>query len=1134
MVDLPTGRLSQTDLDFDIPGLIPLTLKRHYRSTNLWLGDLGYGWAHPFGIQLVEEKDLSFLYRGVDGRRIPFPRPAPPKPSIQPSEKVALTFVPQDKLSWPALRAELVEGAFMVQAASPFTLLFDARRAGKLFPWRGIADACGNLVLVVPDPDGAPARVEAPRGLFLHFRRDRAGLLVEVELSEGRASAKRLSLVRYEYDVHQDLVAVHDAAGTRTYEYKKHLLTRHRDRCGGACESTFDRLGRCVRTCGAGKTRERTYTYDEEHFMTVVRDGFGNASSSFFLQNMLVNQTIDPVGGKSFFDYDAENRLVLATDQMGHQTAICYSEGGAQVGKVRPDGSANHIETNNLGLRVCVTSAAGLVTKFGRDALGRVVQMMQPGQAPCAIAYAADGSMGKMKLPSGKEVTLTWSEDGKTLTEADAEGVLTEQQFDVFGRLVAFTNALGAKTCYEYDGAGYLAAIVYPDGTRRQFVYDAEGRLTKLEDEASSVTQWEYDVGGRRAGVILPNGATMRFTYDVENRLTGMQGPDGLWHRYFYDARGLVVRQEFADGRVEHYEYDGRGLLVKLVDPSGAAIVADRDPVGHLHIVHYPDGTAKEAWHDPDGNWLRVELNGHGLRRELDEGQPVVERQDDFIVFREFGPAGELAAVTLSLGRKVAYVYDEDLRVVEAVTTAGAWKEGAWEPVSAPRAHRFRYDRVGNLVAWEMPSGNVEERKYDVRRRLVEQTVKAGGTVVLRRKYTYNPGGRLAVLDDSRRGKKHFAYDVLGRIEAVRDAGGDTQNFRYSQEGDVQFDGLQYEPGHRLRRVNGQELTYDARGFVTQRGREEFTYTVHGLLSAAKLSDGSDIHFEYDPHDRLLKRSTASGQTRYFWNEERLWALQETGRPPVEFLYLPGHYLPCEQAQGERVYSVHTDHQGKIQELLDDAGNVVWSVPEGVWGEVRMSSASGGVECPFGFPGQILDPATGLFYNRNRFYYPDGAHYLTPDPIGIWGGLDAYAYVPDPINLYDPNGLACRGTADDPTLYRGDDRPPSEICAKGFAPRNPAAGLTVAQHVEGCPGGGSNWVSTAYDAEEAEKFGGDTVYVIANPGCGVEVDCDPDVQAKYGNSSSETEIAFNKPIPPGNVVGYYSKSAGGSSFQACP
>ncbi len=119
----------------------------------------------------------------------------------------------------------------------------------------------------------------------------------------------------------------------------------------------------------------------------------------------------------------------------------------------------------------------------------------------------------------------------------------------------------------------------------------------------------------------------------------------------------------------------------------------------------------------------------------------------------------------------------------------------------------------------------------------------------------------------------------------------------------------------------------------------------------------------------------------------------------------------------------------------------------------------------------------------------------------------------------------------------GDGRGPDEICAGGFSPKNPSAGLSVAQHVEGVPDTGSNWISTTHDVDTTKNFGGDGyVYKIANPGCGTEVDCDPDLIDKYGAdpTDSEHEIAFNRDIPPGNILGYWKKGADPSTSQACP
>ncbi|WP_323869820.1 RHS repeat-associated core domain-containing protein, partial [Xenorhabdus szentirmaii] len=55
---------------------------------------------------------------------------------------------------------------------------------------------------------------------------------------------------------------------------------------------------------------------------------------------------------------------------------------------------------------------------------------------------------------------------------------------------------------------------------------------------------------------------------------------------------------------------------------------------------------------------------------------------------------------------------------------------------------------------------------------------------------------------------------------------------------------------------------------------------------------------------------------------------------------------------------------------------------------------------------QYEDEESGLYYNRFRYYNPESAQYISPDPIGLMGGFNPYSYVHNPTGYIDPFGLA--------------------------------------------------------------------------------------------------------------------------------
>jgi RHS repeat-associated protein len=74
------------------------------------------------------------------------------------------------------------------------------------------------------------------------------------------------------------------------------------------------------------------------------------------------------------------------------------------------------------------------------------------------------------------------------------------------------------------------------------------------------------------------------------------------------------------------------------------------------------------------------------------------------------------------------------------------------------------------------------------------------------------------------------------------------------------------------------------------------------------------------------------------------------------------------------------------------------------WGNCLLDTNPGFQ--PFGFAGSLYDADLNLHHFGAREYDPTVGRWLQPDPLGLEGGLNLYAYCGnDPINYIDPSGL---------------------------------------------------------------------------------------------------------------------------------
>nr|WP_244858303.1 RHS repeat-associated core domain-containing protein [Pseudomonas sp. PP3] len=460
---------------------------------------------------------------------------------------------------------------------------------------------------------------------------------------------------------------------------------------------------------------------------------------------------------------------------------------------------------------------------------------------------------------------------------------------------------------------------------------------------------------------------------------------------------------------------------------------------------------------------------------------------------------------------------------------------------------------------------------YDEQGRLQAHAVRQAQRPLYRRDYAYSANGNLAQVNDTRHGERHYQYDPLDRLTGVRHARDQhPENFSHDPAGNLLIHdrpGPWHLKGNRLLRHADRHYTYDAYGNLVRERRgenvTEYRYDSQHRLTGFTSPDGRETSYRYDAFGRRIAKTVDGQTTQFFWQGDHLIA-ESSQTHYRSYLYEPGSFRPLALLDGKGPkhacpFYYHLDHLGTPQELTDYSGEIVWSARYTGYGKVSQITHGGGeqLEQPLRFQGQYFDAESGLHYNRHRYYHPDTGRYLTPDPVKLAGGLNAYRYTPNPTGWVDPLGLSgnCPGantpgcsapdggvgvkvdegepttpspTAKNSYLYRGDSRESWEIFETGFEPLGES--MDIYLHARDNRNPPSFFVSTSTSETEAIKFAtgygfeDGFVYVIKNIR-GI------DVNKKLGLLSphrKEVEIAMPGGIDSKDILGVTPVHADGS------
>nr|WP_284507400.1 RHS repeat-associated core domain-containing protein [Caballeronia sp. ATUFL_M2_KS44] len=480
------------------------------------------------------------------------------------------------------------------------------------------------------------------------------------------------------------------------------------------------------------------------------------------------------------------------------------------------------------------------------------------------------------------------------------------------------------------------------------------------------------------------------------------------------------------------YRYSAAGHLTRIEDDTRGATDYTYDPLGRLLKSVTPDLTELFAF-DPAGNPVDAEKV---------PPRPVIESAEEQVARHARESAEDEAWTRSHPGELPPLRWNQ--RGSEDSARLRAWKASLPKCIGNVLKElnhtHYAYDERGNLSRKTGPNGVTWIYAYDQQNRLKQAKRYAkppAADEIDRREKT--PAGGIRSIPGTAPVDlvASFDYDAFGRrtSKEVKRASGATELTVFTWDGDVllmeeRFEALPCEHEGERRSENARYET------VRENGQDEYSLPVAQRMHTL------------DSDYRWMRASLYLHEPGTFVPLARLD--ERLIEPAFLATGTDGGFVQVPAKSRHATVFYQNDHLGTPQELLDESGKVVWLARYKAWG-ARKRAPYGKIDAvetdnAIRFQGQYADDETGLHYNRHRYYDPSTGRFISKDPIGLAGGLNAFQYAPNPVQWIDPLGLSGKTP---PTISAADITNKTRTEIRGLARQK---GLEVAkQDAAGLP-----------------------------------------------------------------------------------
>jgi RHS repeat-associated protein len=602
----------------------------------------------------------------------------------------------------------------------------------------------------------------------------------------------------------------------------------------------------------------------------------------------------------------------------------------------------------------------------------------------------------KLTFPGNRETFFQYDAKGQLIAEQDDNGNIGVREYDALGRVTAVVDAEGYATENLYDGVGNLVQVTDANGNAQQFAFDGMNRKIQDIDALGNTTTYIYSPTGKLLEKQQPNGAAITYSYDRRDRLLEEKASDGTFKRFAYDNVGRKTSIA-NDATEEQRLYDARGQLITTMDKFMGRIDYSYDLVGNRVRMIDPDyGVYSYAYDRANHLITFTDPEGGKTRYEYDN-------------------MGRVTLTSSPNSTETVNEYNQDNRIASIVSYS--------DKAEALSSFAYTYDGIGNKLSMTDENGDITSYRYDKLYRLIEVDYPVIAGSVSNGNNGKNKGS------DKGKGKKNghkkedspssppsyvgYSYDPVGNRQSMTD---DQQTVYY-----------QYNEANQLLQEGDTVYSYDANGNriakSDQTGQARYSYNANNFLVEFTSPDGESIGYGYDGSNRrAFKNKGAVIMESYLYDGTDV--LQEVSGPnnqKITAYYRAGGRIITQQKynisqdnegeyqhrpEGRRLYYTY-DALGSVASLSNHKGKQETRYVYDVFGEVLAGDLT---DNPYAFTGKRFDAESGLYHFHFRQYDATVGVWTTPDPIGILGGINLYAYVQNnPVNLVDILGLHLGG-----------------------------------------------------------------------------------------------------------------------------